>query len=108
MSLRETPAPTAASAKPSTAEYRVRQLNLAAYFLLVGHELVRLEPMRTATGQFCEFIFHYEPGIAMDRLAYYEHQAQVDPRLYAETLLGLKRRAIETTEESRVNAKTTQ
>ena len=83
-------------------EYRVSQLNLAAFLVVAGHALLRLEPAHSGE-RFCEFIFDRNERIAQDRLRYYEYQTKVDARLFAETLLDLKRRAVKTLEDQSVN-----
>jgi hypothetical protein len=80
-------------------EYTVSQLNLAAYLLAVGHELLEVRPTRGRNRRYCEFIFRFRNGIVEDCSRYREHRATVDAHRYAETLLGLKRRAINTLEE---------
>lgn len=84
-------------------EYPVSQLNVAAYLVLAEHRLLRLEPAGNGRG-FCRFIFERDDRIAEDRMRYYEGQASVDAKAFAETLLELKRKAIQTLEEISMNA----
>jgi hypothetical protein len=93
--------------REQSAEYAVSQLNLAAFLVLAGHRLLRLEPVGNGR-RFCQFIFERDSRIAEDRMRYYEGQASVDARGFAEALLELKRKAIRTLEEIPMNAKPTQ
>jgi hypothetical protein len=91
--------------RPSPGEsevYSVTQLNLAAYLVVAGHRLLRVEPMENGR-RFCQFIFERDKQIALDRMGYYEYNKHVDARTFAEELVKLKGRAIETLEENKRN-----
>jgi hypothetical protein len=86
--------------------YSISQLNLAAFLLVAGHRLLYLKPCESRGHRFAEFIFERDDRIAEDRMRFYEHQAVVDARKYAESLVSLKRRAMEKLEENANNEQT--
>lgn len=95
-----TPTHDARMQPPAESEvYAVSQLNLAAYLVVAGHKLLRVEPMENGR-RYCQFVFERNEHIALDRMAYYEHAVKVDARTFADTLVDLKRRAIEKLEET--------
>ncbi len=90
-------------ANPAESEvYSVTQLNLAAYLVVAGHKLLRVEPMGNGR-RFCQFVFERNDRIALDRMGYYDYGVNVDARTFAEALVSLKRRAIEKLEETEAN-----
>jgi hypothetical protein len=80
-------------------EYSISQISCAAFLVCAGHQLLRLEPMGNGK-RLCRFIFEHDPRIAESRMRFWEYQATVDPRKFAEVMTGLKKKAVDKTQES--------
>lgn len=98
-------AATYTTARPAAGEYPISQINCAAYLFYKDHKLLRLEP-RNNGSRFVDFIFQKDATIIQDRVDYFEYQAVVCARSYAEALVELKRLAMEKLGGKRVNAAT--
>ena len=81
-----------------SAEYPVSQLNVAAFLVLAGPRLLRLEPVGNGR-RFCQFVFERDSRIAEDRMRFYEREGHVEARGLAEALANLKKTAMEKLQE---------
>lgn len=82
------------------AECAIRELNVAAYLVCEGHQLLRLQPGDRAG--LAEFIFAHDPTLDTDRQHYFARATTVDARTICEVLLDLKRQAVKITKEKSV------
>lgn len=85
-------------------EHLVRQLHLAAYLLIKGHKMVRLDPVPGHRG-FVTFVFQNDPQINRDRADYFDEaeSSYVPARQFSVVLASVKKQAMSAKGEMKDN-----